>query len=198
MGARSELAATEARVFQAYWQDGVLDLLAGGSTLLIGLGWLAGFVLASVVVPPLAIVSWPILRQRITHPRLGRVRFNAHRRFRMRHGMIAVLSLGVLLFGFFALHFGVGHLPPFPRWLAPGIPALLLAALALSAAEALRLARFALYGIGFIAAALVVSGLDADPGWALAGGGAIAAANGARMLVAFLRDFPMLAAEMDK
>ena len=97
---RSPLASTEAQVFRAYWQDGVLDLLAGSALVTIGLAWITGFVLATVVVPPVAISMWPILRQRITRPRLGQVRFNAERRFRMRHGMIAVLSLGVVLCGF--------------------------------------------------------------------------------------------------
>ncbi|HXI01928.1 MAG TPA: hypothetical protein VNI57_02020, partial [Candidatus Saccharimonadales bacterium] len=133
MNARSELASTEAQVFRAYWQDGLLDLLAGSSILMIGLGWLTGFVLAAVIVPPLAIVMWPLLRRRITDPRLGQVRFNAERRFRMRHGMIAVLSLGVLLFGFVGVRLLKGETSDLLRWLAPAIPALILAALALSA-----------------------------------------------------------------
>ena len=191
MGTRNELAATEGKIFRAYWQDGVLDLLAGVSVLLIGVGWVAGFTLATVVVPPVALVTWPILRHRITDPRLGRVRFNARRRFEMRHGVIAVASLAVVLF--------MTDTPPaFPRWLVPGIPGLILAALALSAAAALRLVRFVAYAAVFMTAALIVCVLDGEPGWAIVAGGAAAAANGARMLASFFRDFPVLATEMDE
>jgi hypothetical protein len=198
MKAQPELAATEARVFRAYWQDGVLDLLAGSSLVLIGIGWLAGFVLAGVIVPPIAISMWPLLRNRITKPRLGQVRFGAARRFRMRHGLIAVASLGVLLCGFVALHVLRGEASDFLRWIAPGIPALILAALALSAAEALRLVRFVVYAAAFVAVGLAVSAVDADPGWAIVAGGVVVAASGARMLASFLRRFPCLPAEMEE
>lgn len=199
MNAQSELASTEARVFNAYWQDGVLDLLAGGAILLVGLGWLAGFmVIGTAVALPLALVSWPILRQRITHPRLGQVRFNAQRRFRVRYSTIAVMALGLGVFGVIAARVVTGQPSALPRWLAPGIPALLLAVLALSTAEVLGLVRFTLYAVAFVVSALVVSALDADPGWSIAAGGSIAAANGAWMLASFLRHFPPLATEMDR
>lgn len=123
MKGQSDLASTEARVFRAYWQDGVLDLLAGASVVLIGLGWLAGFVLAGVVVAP--------------------------------------------------------------------------AALALSASAALRLGRFAACAATFVASALAVAALDADPGWAIIAGGAVVAVGGAVLLRSFVRRFPCLPAEMD-
>ncbi len=198
MRTQAGLASTEARVFSAYWQDGLLDLLAGSALVAIGLCWVAGFVLAVVIVPPVVLVTWPILRQRVTDPRLGQVRFNAGRRHRMRHGLIAVASLGVLLFGFVGIRVLKGGTSELVRWLAPGIPALLLAALALSAAEALRLVRFVGYAAVFVTAGLVVAALDADPGWAIAVAGAIVLGNGARMLRRFLREFPRLPAEMDR
>ncbi len=196
---RSDLVPTEARVFRAYWQDGVLDLLAGLGVVLIGLGWLAGFPLAGVVVPPIALVTWPILRSRITGPRLGRVRFGPDRRFEMRHGLIAVVSLGVVLCGFVATRvYGARGTSDLVRWLAPGIPALILMLLSLSSAAALKLPRFAAYAVGFAVAALAVSVLDADPGWALAAGGLVAAIHGAFLLARFVREFPVLSAEMDR
>lgn len=192
-----ELSATEAKVFRSWWQDGVLDLIAGSCVTLIGLGWLAGFPLAGIAVPPIALTAWPILRRRITEPRLGQVRFAARRRRDMRFGMIAVLSLGLVLGGFVADLYRGGSDSQLLRWLAPAIPGSIVAALALSTAEALRLVRFVGYAAGFVAAALVVAALDADPGWALFAGGALVAASGARLLVRFLREFPVLSTEMD-
>jgi len=39
MSTSPDLAETERRVFSAFWQDGVLDLPAGGALLSIGIGW---------------------------------------------------------------------------------------------------------------------------------------------------------------
>jgi hypothetical protein len=191
-------ASTEARLFRAWWQDGLLDLLAGACLVATGLGWLAGFVLAGALAPAVALPLWPLLRQRITRPRLGEVRFAAARRLRMRHGLVAVVSLGVVLLGFVALSLSEAEArSELLRWAAPAIPALLLAALALSAAEALRLLRFALYAAGFVAAGLVVASLEAEPGWAILAGGALVLASGIRLLAVFLREFPRLPSEMD-
>lgn len=194
----SELAGTEAKVFRAYWQDGLLDLVAGSTVVLIGFGWIAGLWISGIVVPPVALVAWPILRRRITEPRLGAVRFGPERRSRMRHGLVAVCSLGVVLAGFVFPRLVLDRSPSeLLRWLAPGIPALILAALALSASEALRIARFALYGAAFVVAALGAAALDVDPGWPMAAGGALMIASGARLLVRFLRDFPVLPTEIE-
>ncbi len=199
MAARSALASTEAKVFHAYWQDGILDLIAGAGAVLIGVGWVLGYVLSVVLVPALVLTAWPILRRRITDPRLGRVRFSARRRFTMLHGMIAVVSLGILLGGLTVTHVYRGTVTSqLVRWLAPGIPALILAALSLSAAAALGLLRFVGYAGGFVAAALLAAVLDADPGWAILLGGAVVCASGAVMLSRFLREFPPLAGDLDQ
>jgi hypothetical protein len=198
MNASPDLSATEARVFEAYWQDGVLDLIAGAGVVIIGVGWILGFVLVVALVPPLALAAWPILRQRVTVPRLGQVRFAARRRRTMRHGLVAVLSLGVLTGGWAVNHaLNPGSTSAFLTWIAPGIPALILTAMALSAAEALRLLRFVGYAVGFALAAVAVAALDVEPGWALLAGGLIVTVNGARLLAGFVHEFPRLATEID-
>jgi len=194
---RAELAKNEARMFAAFWADGVLDLVAGAGVVLIGTGWLLGFFLAGVVAPVISLSAWFVLRQRITHPRLGQVTFGPARRFELRYGLVAILSLGVLLLGFTL--FGIaGWRPPVGlHWLAPAIPAAILGALSLSTAEVLRLWRFVLYALVFFAAGLGVSALDADPGWAMAVAGGFIACNGTRLLVAFLHAHPPLPTEME-
>jgi len=183
----------ETRIYRAYWQDGLLDLLAGMTLLLMGTGWVLGFMLASTIVPPLALVLWPSLRARLTEPRLGRVRFNPERMLNLRAGVVALLTAGVIVGGLVILK-NLHQRPPsaFEQWLAPAIPALILALLALCCAGALRLARLAGYALVFLASGLLVAVLGAEPGWALLIGGAIAGLAGIVMLGRFLRAFPRL------
>jgi hypothetical protein len=183
----------EARVYRAYWQDGLLDLLAGLTVLLIGAGWVMGFVLASVVVPPVALVLWPLLRMRVTEPRLGHVRFNHQRMLNLRAGVASLLATGVILGGLVILK-ATQQGPPsaFERWLAPAIPALVLALLSLCCAGALQLIRLAAYAFVFAVSGLFIATLQAEPGWAMIVGGGTVGLAGVVMLGRFLRAFPPL------
>jgi hypothetical protein len=200
MQASLDLSATEARMFRAYWQDGLIDLLAGATLILIGLGWLLGIPLGVLsVTPGVAVVFWPLLRRTITEPRLGRVRFSAKRQFRMHHGAIALLALGVLLGGLVTTRvFLADQTSAFLRWIAPGIPVLIMAVLALSVSGVLRLLRFVGYAATFAIAAVIVAGATLEPGWALFGGGVVVTVMGGVLLVRFLREFPRLSQEMDE
>jgi hypothetical protein len=188
-----DTAKIETQLYRAYWQDGLLDLLAGMTLLLIGTGWVLGFMLAPVIVAPLALVLWPLLRSRLTEPRLGRVRFNPERMLNLRAGGIALLATGVIVGGLVILK-NLHQGPPsaFEQWLAPAIPALILTLLALCCAGALQLARLACYALVFLASGLLVAVVGAEPGWALLVGGAITALAGTAMLGRFLRAFPRL------
>jgi hypothetical protein len=193
-----DLAATERRVFSAFWQDGVLDLLVGAALMSIGMVWLLDMIWLTAIVPASAIVVWPILRRTITEPRLGQVRFRADRRHRLRHGLIAVVSLGMVLFAFAATHIhgGLDQRDPL-RWLAPAIPSLLLTLLALSAFEILRLPRLLAYAGALAAAGLLAAALRLEPGWPILTGGAVVSIAGIVLLVCFVRGFPRLPREVE-
>lgn len=186
-------AQLEKRIYQAYWQDGLLDLLAGVALVLTGVGWLAGFIPAGGIAPVLALVLWPGLRRRITEPRMGYVRFNGTRLRELRHGGLALLVLGLGFLAFILLTAAQGGPPSdLERWLAPAIPAFLVALLAISVAAALHLVRVTGYAAAFVLAGIAVAILNAEPGWALLAGGGLMFVAGALLLRRFLHAYPRL------
>jgi hypothetical protein len=198
MSTTPEFAATEKRVFSAFWQDGVLDLLAGVALLSIGIAWLLHLFWLTAVVPGPFVVMWPILRRTITEPRLGQVRFQVERRHSLLHGSIAVLCLGLISFGFMVIRlYRGGDESALLRWLTPAIPSLLLALLALSIFGVLRLLRLLVYAAVLVAAGLIVAALDLEPGWAMLSVGVVITITGMVRLIRFLREFPRLPQEFE-
>jgi len=192
----SNFAKAEKRVFYAYWQDGLLDIFAGASVAVIGVCWLLGGIVATLGLPIVAICLWTAVRRRVTEPRLGRVTFTAKRSHDLKHGLIAIVSLGIVLFGFIGSKlWRHGATSAFEQWLAPAIPALLLALMCLSCAEALRLGRFVIHALAFAAGGLIAAAARFEPVWALIIGGSFVTCWGAAMLRTFLRDFPPLPSE---
>lgn len=187
------LEKTEARVFAAWWQDGLLDLMAGVGVALIGVAWILGLPAIGAVVPAMIVPLWGDLRSRITEGRLGRARFGAERRRRLTRGNVAAIGLGVLLLSINVLMIVTIDEPgAWFRWLLPGLPAMLLALMGVVAALMLQLPRFAGYAAVMVAAGLTVAALQAEPGWGIFGGGVVVAAAGALMLRRFLAEFPRL------
>jgi hypothetical protein len=184
---------TEARLFEAYWQDGLLDLLAGVSVAVIGIGWLFNLVAVTAAVPAIAVVTWPALRGRITAPRLGEVKFNAQRVSGLRAGLGGALVIGLAVTVLFVVLALEGGEPSrWEQWIAPAIPALLLSFLATLVAALLRLMRFLTYAAVLFAGGLAAAMLGWEPGWSMVLAGALITAAGAMRLGRFLHEFPRL------
>ena len=198
MPTQSILTKAERRIFRAFWQDGLLDIIAGAAVALIGAGWLFGAFVPSLALPIVGVFVWQEARRRITEPRLGSVEFSEGRVRDIRYGLIAIVSLGLVVGGNLVTRIWLADSPtPFSRWFAPAIPAAIIAAMSLSGAAALGLWRFVGYGAVFGAAGLTVAAVEGEPWWALIGGGAVVTLCGAAMLARFLRRFPKLPNEAD-
>jgi hypothetical protein len=63
----------ERKVFQSYWDDGLLDLFAAIGIFLIGVSWLRDFPVGAVFVPALLVPFWNPVRRKVIEPRLGLV-----------------------------------------------------------------------------------------------------------------------------
>ena len=193
-----DLGVTERRIFRAYWQDGVLDLLAGVSAAVIGVGALFGVLVPMMGVPIVAVFAWQVARRRITEPRLGSVVFSERRVRQMRCGLIAIASLGLVVGGNLVTRVWVHRSESsFSEWFAPAIPAMIVAAMSMSCAAALGLWRFVVYGVIFALAGLGMAEGALEPGWALVGGGLVVAGWGVVMLVRFVHRHPALPAAME-
>ena len=69
-------SALESRLFSHYWDDGLIDLLAGIAIVALGALWLADLVAVGAAVPAMLAVVWAPLRRALVAPRAGTVEFS--------------------------------------------------------------------------------------------------------------------------
>lgn len=188
----------ETRLFRAYWEDGTLDLVAGGAVVLIGLGYLFELFLAPVIAVPLAFAAWYILRERVVEPRAGYVEFSRKRRERSVRRGLGAFVLGVaFLTLLLVLAIRADIAPPRLRIgveLGDGgsavdvAPALLVALAALITAWLTRAWRFAVYAAVIAAAGVVALLVGAGPALPVVTGGAVVLGTGAVLFGRFLAE----------
>jgi hypothetical protein len=146
----------EKQVFRTYWNDGLLDVFGAVATLVIGITWTADAYVFGAIVPAMLVPLWAPMRQRFIEPRLGLVEFSDQRERRNtnRLGMVAAFGIGTLGL-FLMLYFARTRLGyDADISLIAGLPALLLALLAIITAFLVSTLRFLLY-----AALLAISGI---------------------------------------
>ena len=77
----------ENRIFQSYWEDGLVDVFLGLGLALMGVAWIAGLVPIAATVPVVLMPLWMAARKLITLPRAGYVSLSAERRSKTQHGL---------------------------------------------------------------------------------------------------------------
>lgn len=177
----------ETRLFQAFWGDGTLDLLGGGALVLIGVGYMLELFVAEVIVVPLAMAMWLVLRKRLVEPRAGYVEFSRGRRERARHEL-----LGTVVVGVGALALVVALVVLARGGVAVGgayvdaLPAVLVALLAAVTSALTRAWRFVGYAGVLVVAGMATVVAGTGPGPALVVSGLIVWGVGLVLLVRFL------------
>lgn len=184
---------TETDLFRAYWDDGLLDLLAGLALLLMGLGWMTPLGPFAVIQAPLWIVLWGPLRRKVVEPRAGFVRFSLARQRSTTSGLSWALALGVGVFVLMAAAAlwtrgdGTQLAVRDIHDLAAALPAGLVAIAAALAAVLTGARRFFAYALVLLAAGLATALLGHGPALPLAVGGLVSALSGAALLQRFVR-----------
>jgi len=179
----------EARLFRAYWDDGLLDLFFGVGALSIGVCWTLGLVALGAVVPALLALLWSPVRRHLVEPHAGFVAFAAARVASSRRKLRGSVWLGVGVLVLFVLislvvrRFGGGFL----RNDVAALPAALVGVMACLFAAGLRIARFAAYGLLFGAAGLAAARAKLEPEVAILAAGAAVTLSGLVILARFLR-----------
>lgn len=182
--------ALEARLFRTYWDDGLLDLVAGIAVLSIGIGWWFEWAVLAAVAPALIWPLWAPLHRKLIEPRAGYVEFSRRRQQHTRRSLLlaVLLGIGAFLLGIgafvYVMHRGMDS--PYVR-IVPGIPAALLAGGALIGAQLTGARRFLGYGLALLAAAGLTAVFDLGPAAPMLFGGAVVTLCGLAMLVRFLR-----------
>ena len=196
MSTTKDFNSLKQKVFLAYHQDGIIDLVAGTVIFGFGLNMLTGNIVF-LMVGWMAMMLYVLIKQRITVPRFGFVRFESKERIASK-GMVS-LGIGVLvLFFFVSLKFFIDRQPSSPemqawiqRYHMVPLSGLLFGLPALVAALYFGLKRFYLY-------ALLAVGLPALGAWIaietyvpIVTTGLIVLAFGVVLLTAFLKKYPL-------
>jgi len=185
-GAKNPL---EAKLFRAYWNDGLFDLLFGIGAVVVGVLWRLELLPLGAAVPALLALAWNPLRRAVVEPRAGWVEFTGSRTAdnRRKLRVAAWIGIGALaLLVAVVLRAGIGE-KVVPRDLVAGLPAMLVAVMAALVAIGLRLVRFLLYALTFVVASAAVIVAGGEPELAILGGGLTVAVAGAWLLTRFLR-----------
>lgn len=181
---------TERDLFRSFWDDGLLDILSGMALLLAGLGWQSEIGALAVVQAPLWIVLWVPLRRLVVEPRAGFVRFSLARRKRNTHELTSTLALGLGLLAVVILTALVvrerGALPTSAQ-AVDGLPAVLVAVVAVLAGLLTGARRFHGYALGLVVGAAVMIVFRLGPAVPLVVVGLVVIAVGVVLLGRFLR-----------
>ena len=185
----------ERKAFLSYHQDGLLDILI--SLYLIGFGvFIATGNVVFMTIGWLPVMLFIPLKNKITVPRFGYVRFSSQRQSRYR--LLLGIAVGVLLLAFFMGMFVFvqsGQMPnaveaflkQYDMFLLCSIMSILL----LTVGALVGLSRLYIYaGLLFLSSA-IGSYLWLNPAIYLVGVGLIILINGLLMLVRFIRKYPL-------
>ena len=186
------------KIYLAYHQDGILDLVAGSVVLGFGLNMLTDNIVF-LMIGWMAIMLYFLIKQRVTIPRFGYVRFESQKK--TVHKAWISVGIGVLLVAFFlTLNIFVSRQPASPetrawiqRYHMVPLSAMLFGLPALAAAIILGLKRFYLYAFLAVGLPLLGALVNIETYIPIVTTGAIMVAYGAFLLVTFLQKYPLKA-----
>jgi len=192
----SGLEQIEKQAYQAIWEDGLIDIFVGLALFLMGVIWVSQDSAYGSFVAPILLPFWTVARKRISEPRMGVVNFSAERVAMENRKLRGLLLFGVLTLVIGVVWYFLGQRGGFfavPRAtnIVAGLPAALLAVPAIIVGFAFGLERFFIYAAVLLISVVPVVLLDLHPGWAFIPGGVLCIAAGGRLLMRFIRKYPL-------
>lgn len=182
----------EQRLFTGYWGDGLTDLLMGCALVTGGLGWSWLGPLA-VVHMPLWVTLWGPLRHRLVEPHAGYVKFSRERNRvnteKLWKALLLGLGMCVLLILAFWLGSRSGGAVTGPEHWVAGLPAAILALMAVVTWLLTGARRFQLYSGGLLASGYAVVAAGGEPGLSLVLGSAFPLVGGGLLWNRFQRGY---------
>jgi len=196
MSTKKDFNTLKQKVFLAYHQDGILDLVAGTVVFGFGLNMLTGNIVF-LMVGWMAMMLYIFMKQCITIPRFGYVRFESKDKTAAK-GLVSV-GIGVLvLFFFVAVKFFIDREPSSPemqawiqRYHMVPLSGMLFGLPFLVAALYLGLKRFYLYALLAVGLPALGALISIETYIPIVATGLTMLAFGALLLTAFLRKYPL-------
>ena len=184
------------KVYLAYHQDGILDLAAGSVVAGFGLNMLTDNIVF-LMIGWLAMMLYVLIKQRVTVPRFGFVRFESQKKT-LQKAWVSV-GIGVLFVAFFlTLNIFVSRQPTSPetqaliqRYHMVPLSAMLFGLPALAAAIILGLKRFYLYALLALGLPLLGALSNIETYIPIVTTGAVIILFGTFLLVNFLQKYPL-------
>ena len=184
------------KIYLAYHQDGILDLVAGSVVLGFGLNMLTDNIVF-LMIGWLAMMLYVLIKQRVTVPRFGFVRFESQKKT-LQKAWVSV-GIGVLIVAFLlTLNIFVSRQPTSPetqaliqRYHMVPLSAMLFGLPALAAAIILGLKRFYLYALLALGLPLLGALSNIETYIPIVTTGAVIILFGTFLLVNFLQKYPL-------
>ena len=196
MSTTKEFDTLKRKVYLAYHQDGILDLVAGSVVLGFGTFMLTDNI-AFLMFGWFVMMMYVFLKNRITVPRFGYVRIDSEKKALMRSWISVGIGVLVLLL-FFLLPIFLRRGPASPetealirRYHMVPLSTMLFALPALGAAIFLGLKRFYLYALLAVGLPLLGAMLNVETYLPIVTTGAVILAFGAVLLTNFLKKYPL-------
>ena len=196
MSTTKEFDTLKRKVYLAYHQDGILDLVAGSVVLGFGTFMLTDNI-AFLMAGWFVMMMYVFLKNRITVPRFGYVRIDSQKKALMKSWISVGIGVLVLLL-FFLLPIFLRRNPTSPeteallrRYHMVPLSTMLFGLPALGAAIFLGLKRFYLYASLAIGLPLLGGMLDIETYIPIVTTGAVIIAYGAFLLANFLKKYPL-------
>ena len=196
MSTTKEFNTLKRKVYLAYHQDGILDLVAGSVVLGFGTFMLTDNI-AFLMFGWFVMMMYIFLKNRITVPRFGYVRIDSEKKALMKSWIsVGIGMLVLLLFFLLPIFLRSGPISPetealMRRYHMVPLSAMLFALPALGAAIFLGLKRFYLYASLAIGLPLLGGMLDIETYIPIVTTGAVIIAYGAFLLANFLKKYPL-------
>ncbi|MFN2234520.1 MAG: hypothetical protein ACK2U1_09840 [Anaerolineales bacterium] len=196
MNASNDFDTIKRKLILAYHQDGILDIVVGSVILGFGLNMLTGNIVF-LMFGWLVMMLYIFLKQRITIPRFGYVRFESQEKSTTRLWLllgIGVLVLFIVFLGGYFLHGNAANSPEMQSWLQQyhmvPLSGLLFGLPTLAVAVFLNLKRFYLYALLAVGLPALGAWLDIPTFAPIIATGVVILGFGFGLLASFLKRYP--------
>lgn len=181
----------EKKIVTQFWNDGLVDVLAGLGILIIGIAWHFDVVPLGVIAPALLVPLWKPLRTKITEPRLGMVELSDPQQHRNRSFLVVSILLGVatLIAGVIVYIVAINRIQFEAKFIVAGLPMILLSFMSFMTAMITASKRFITYGFILVGCGLATIWLGQKPGGGMLIAGSMILLSGIYVLTKFIQRY---------